>query len=169
MLHPPVEQLELDPRHSEEHREEEQRDRKSTRLNSSHLVISYAVFCLKKKEQRDRPPAPPRRASLSRGGRGQRRQTSRRLDEQLPLHVGVLDLEPGALMCEPRAPELHRFMSCVDLVPELTNQIYNRSTEHRTDELIIIENRAMEIRTSMESVILIFTRLHYMSFFFFFF
>src|SRR5256885_3841287 len=27
------------------------RDRKSTRLNSSHLVISYAVFCLKKKLQ----------------------------------------------------------------------------------------------------------------------
>src|SRR5256885_13127758 len=27
------------------------RDRKSTRLNSSHLVISYAVFCLKKKNQ----------------------------------------------------------------------------------------------------------------------
>src|SRR5256885_7069400 len=26
-------------------------DRKSTRLNSSHLVISYAVFCLKKKIQ----------------------------------------------------------------------------------------------------------------------
>src|SRR5256885_10378581 len=29
----------------------EQRDRKSTRLNSSHLVISYAVFCLKKKKK----------------------------------------------------------------------------------------------------------------------
>src|SRR2546426_1554969 len=28
------------------------RDRKSTRLNSSHLVISYAVFCLKKKTRR---------------------------------------------------------------------------------------------------------------------
>src|SRR2546426_5612177 len=28
-----------------------QGDRKSTRLNSSHLVISYAVFCLKKKKQ----------------------------------------------------------------------------------------------------------------------
>src|SRR5256885_8012374 len=28
------------------------RDRKSTRLNSSHLVISYAVFCLKKKKNR---------------------------------------------------------------------------------------------------------------------
>src|SRR5256885_9312160 len=26
-------------------------DRKSTRLNSSHLVISYAVFCLKKKDK----------------------------------------------------------------------------------------------------------------------
>src|SRR5256885_12542721 len=28
----------------------ENEDRKSTRLNSSHLVISYAVFCLKKKQ-----------------------------------------------------------------------------------------------------------------------
>src|SRR5438045_6259714 len=28
-----------------------QRDRKSTRLNSSHLGISYAVFCLKKKKK----------------------------------------------------------------------------------------------------------------------
>src|SRR5256885_12853044 len=28
----------------------EHQDRKSTRLNSSHLVISYAVFCLKKKK-----------------------------------------------------------------------------------------------------------------------
>src|SRR2546426_3657755 len=27
----------------------DEQDRKSTRLNSSHLVISYAVFCLKKK------------------------------------------------------------------------------------------------------------------------
>src|SRR5256885_3288428 len=31
------------------------RDRKSTRLNSSHLVISYAVFCLKKKPIMTRP------------------------------------------------------------------------------------------------------------------
>src|SRR5438034_6407005 len=29
-------------------------DRKSTRLNSSHTVISYAVFCLKKKKKTDR-------------------------------------------------------------------------------------------------------------------
>src|SRR2546426_6341582 len=30
-------------------------DRKSTRLNSSHLVISYAVFCLKKKKLKRKP------------------------------------------------------------------------------------------------------------------
>src|SRR5699024_12814991 len=30
----------------------EERDRKSTRLNSSHVSISYAVFCLKKKKRR---------------------------------------------------------------------------------------------------------------------
>src|SRR2546426_4381408 len=29
------------------------KDRKSTRLNSSHLVISYAVFCLKKKKKKN--------------------------------------------------------------------------------------------------------------------
>src|SRR5258708_27625067 len=31
---------------------EGQEDRKSTRLNSSHQIISYAVFCLKKKKKR---------------------------------------------------------------------------------------------------------------------
>src|SRR5947209_12927283 len=31
--------------------DEAERDRKSTRLNSSHANISYAVFCLKKKKQ----------------------------------------------------------------------------------------------------------------------
>src|ERR1039457_5949310 len=49
----------------------EYQDRKSTRLNSSHLVISYAVFCLKKKRRgessrgRTGPAARP-------GGRGVR-------------------------------------------------------------------------------------------------
>src|SRR2546422_1521246 len=33
------------------------RDRKSTRLNSSHGYISYAVFCLKKKKQESKPAA----------------------------------------------------------------------------------------------------------------
>src|SRR2546426_4024340 len=35
-------------------------DRKSTRLNSSHLVISYAVFCLKKKNNEWVATHPPR-------------------------------------------------------------------------------------------------------------
>src|SRR5438067_9287220 len=34
--------------------EENIRDRKSTRLNSSHVSISYAVFCLKKKKRNKR-------------------------------------------------------------------------------------------------------------------
>src|SRR5256885_8487825 len=34
-------------------------DRKSTRLNSSHLVISYAVFCLKKKNNPTLQTPPP--------------------------------------------------------------------------------------------------------------
>src|SRR5947208_13277137 len=33
-----------------------QPDRKSTRLNSSHQIISYAVFCLKKKKKRECNP-----------------------------------------------------------------------------------------------------------------
>src|SRR5256885_5980404 len=43
-------------------------DRKSTRLNSSHLVISYAVFCLKKKNKEDtrRPPRAGVHALVSR-------------------------------------------------------------------------------------------------------
>src|SRR5438132_8867713 len=32
---------------------EYEQDRKSTRLNSSHTVISYAVFCLKKKKKKE--------------------------------------------------------------------------------------------------------------------
>src|SRR2546430_8098480 len=35
------------------------RDRKSTRLNSSHSQISYAVFCLKKKKTRRLPRTTP--------------------------------------------------------------------------------------------------------------
>jgi len=36
------------------------KDRKSTRLNSSHLGISYAVFCLKKKNKKTNSRRPPR-------------------------------------------------------------------------------------------------------------
>src|SRR5256885_5257575 len=43
-------------------------DRKSTRLNSSHLVISYAVFCLKKKKKPNilaTPTTPTRRIATT--------------------------------------------------------------------------------------------------------
>src|SRR5437667_2789105 len=37
---------------SQRRAEEQRQDRKSTRLNSSHITISYAVFCLKKKTKK---------------------------------------------------------------------------------------------------------------------
>src|SRR6266571_1129023 len=48
------------------------RDRKSTRLNSSHMSISYAVFCLKKKKHahRDVPVAPVLHSAIF-GARGE--------------------------------------------------------------------------------------------------
>src|SRR3712207_7276890 len=45
-------------RHRAEHRVR-RGDRKSTRLNSSHANISYAVFCLKKKNRHSTPPVTP--------------------------------------------------------------------------------------------------------------
>src|SRR5260221_10954709 len=39
---------------SAEARRRGEEDRKSTRLNSSHTVISYAVFCLKKKKKKEK-------------------------------------------------------------------------------------------------------------------
>src|SRR2546422_5277650 len=49
----PGTQRETDPGHPER-----PRDRKSTRLNSSHGYISYAVFCLKKKKKTNKRGAP---------------------------------------------------------------------------------------------------------------
>src|SRR3989454_8850858 len=40
--------------HAQGDRGDDALDRKSTRLNTSHLVISYAVFCLKKKKKKQR-------------------------------------------------------------------------------------------------------------------
>src|SRR3712207_8285298 len=51
--HRPRQGSTLEPRHAlvdlQEHEGRRPQDRKSTRLNSSHANISYAVFCLKKK------------------------------------------------------------------------------------------------------------------------
>src|SRR2546426_7003055 len=48
--------------------EDRLRDRKSTRLNSSHLVISYAVFCLKKKNTSVTPTFSSTKRRASRRG-----------------------------------------------------------------------------------------------------
>src|SRR2546430_7194197 len=47
-------------------RDAQRRDRKSTRLNSSHSQISYAVFCLKKKKKQSKIPSPRSSAQPSR-------------------------------------------------------------------------------------------------------
>src|SRR5947207_9501569 len=44
--------LSLEPPLTDANASPKSRDRKSTRLNSSHTVISYAVFCLKKKKKK---------------------------------------------------------------------------------------------------------------------
>src|SRR5947209_13028764 len=58
------------PRHLRQHDRSQRVDRKSTRLNSSHANISYAVFCLKKKS-----PSVPRENVVGR-------------DDFYPLPVG---------------------------------------------------------------------------------
>src|SRR5687768_18233343 len=49
--------LRLDPDNAEAEAGIQQADRKSTRLNSSHGYISYAVFCLKKKKNSEHRPS----------------------------------------------------------------------------------------------------------------
>src|SRR3989442_10567958 len=57
-------------------------DRKSTRLNSSHVRISYAVFCLKKKKKKKHTQRNHQcRRDSTRGGRTQTRRTRRRSRE----------------------------------------------------------------------------------------
>src|SRR3954464_14267431 len=56
-------------------------DRKSTRLNSSHTIISYAVFCLKKKKEKIKPTATEQTAKLTSGtpkSRARRARAARR-------------------------------------------------------------------------------------------
>src|ERR1035438_10795849 len=60
------------PRRPRHHQRHQRPDRKSTRLNSSHLGISYAVFCLKKKKTYKQThakisdnPLPPHTSALS--------------------------------------------------------------------------------------------------------
>src|SRR5205807_7984893 len=64
------------PSHGRADSQQPQPDRKSTRLNSSHLVISYAVFCLKKKKL-DRAHAPVRGGATHDGGPAGRARPAR--------------------------------------------------------------------------------------------
>src|SRR5256885_3661971 len=72
------------------------RDRKSTRLNSSHLVISYAVFCLKKKKKTQ--PAHLR-------GRSARRGSIRPAHRGDSLAAVVRHAPPVGLYCLRGAPQ----------------------------------------------------------------
>src|SRR3989304_4023530 len=67
-------------------------DRKSTRLNSSHGYISYAVFCLKKKTQptRQRPAAQHTPAGLARATRPARLPAAMRARGSWVLQPSVL-------------------------------------------------------------------------------
>src|SRR5258708_21530418 len=55
-------------------------DRKSTRLNSSHQIISYAVFCLKKKKEKNIQAQAPPLCSIS-----EHRPSRPPTDQPLPL------------------------------------------------------------------------------------
>src|SRR2546421_4785599 len=82
------------------------RDRKSTRLNSSHDQISYAVFCLKKKNKvrhADAPDLPPTRTRARAGVRAAERvadQRPRARERQAPRqpteHVGPVRMHARA-------------------------------------------------------------------------
>src|SRR5256885_6494807 len=65
------------------------RDRKSTRLNSSHLVISYAVFCLKKKNKQAVEQTDVEEADRVRGDAAGR--------EGIEVHSAHLDVLDSAL------------------------------------------------------------------------
>src|SRR5256885_3949848 len=67
-----------------------EKDRKSTRLNSSHLVISYAVFCLKK-NQESHPSRPP---LIGLGPRSPRRAAARRASSKSPSVVAAQRGDP---------------------------------------------------------------------------
>src|SRR3712207_7477145 len=87
-----------DPEETQEWREA---DRKSTRLNSSHANISYAVFCLKKKSVTDALPVAPSRRLWP-------RCTFARLDRDAPgprLNAGATTFPYPVLCRHTEVPE----------------------------------------------------------------
>src|SRR3712207_8931154 len=84
------------------------RDRKSTRLNSSHANISYAVFCLKKKKRPKCPAGSSRAISTS--------ATTSRTDW---IHTPRSSSRPAIHTSSPRPPP--SLLSCVRLTKKTTN------------------------------------------------
>src|SRR6478735_4845632 len=92
-------------------------DRKSTRLNSSHLVISYAVFCLKKKKACRRTgfslpktfqsvsarPTVARRNPLPPGPPGRRRSLSFFFNDTATTEIYTLSLHDALPILDPYA------------------------------------------------------------------
>src|SRR5256885_2415597 len=72
-------------------------DRKSTRLNSSHLVISYAVFCLKKKTRTDQ--------WLGAAGAGRAGRVGRRMTPEAFIRANA------GLMARPLVPAVQLYLS----------------------------------------------------------
>src|ERR1039457_5862736 len=67
-------------------------DRKSTRLNSSHLVISYAVFCLKKKKKKKQKKSAQAQVDTQHQCRTQLSHRHHRLDSDCRLSTLALAL-----------------------------------------------------------------------------
>src|SRR5947199_1880429 len=67
-------------------------DRKSTRLNSSHLGISYAVFCLKKKKHKidEAHQLSARQYFVQAGAQFLQRESHNASDHQHDIHTSVL-------------------------------------------------------------------------------
>src|SRR5205807_4222367 len=90
------------------HRRPGSQDRKSTRLNSSHLVISYAVFCLKKKMFK---------VELGRSHYGQRARPCESLRQwRFRMH----ELQAGAVGAETAVPA--PLLSCLPRVSDFPPQ-----------------------------------------------
>src|SRR3954467_7358920 len=95
-------------------------DRKSTRLNSSHTIISYAVFCLKKKIQHARHALAPRSGTTTelQAARAERAATRAAKACGLPSRRRdpIIELDVIFFFKEAATPEIYP-LSLPDLLP----------------------------------------------------
>src|SRR5256884_3157028 len=129
-------------------------------------------------EQRHPAPEPSRRASLPSERRGQRRETTRGLDEQLPLHGGALDVDNDnhIISMNPAAERLFKqdsatsrsthtalandarftsFLAGLRLDPAMSKRGEIALTDPRNDERLEMEVSATEIRDTRGAVMAI--------------